>query len=207
MRKNTSETSSTTRCISLNWRSLNSFLNLLTLTRFSRRVCFEELLYPWSIHSYNLHRAFSYHALVFLGLLGGREHPTRLYSHPGLSCHLARERRKQWLLCGTLGGRWRRKWELQREKGWTGIERDWYWLRERVKKRGQVKREIGEMEWVSEGAASSLQSRSWPPSSSAEHSSALGEEERVGSPLRPLSGHTVRLEAGLCDGGPRRKYY
>lgn len=50
-----------------------------------------------------------------------------------------------------------------------------------------------------EGAAASLQSRSWPPSSSAEHSLALGEEERV-ERLRYalLTGHTVQLEAGLC---------
>lgn len=32
------------------------------------------------------------------------------------------------------------------------------------------------------------QSRSWPPSSSAERSSALGEEERVGTPLRLFIG-------------------
>lgn len=43
------------------------------------------------------------------------------------------------------------------------------------------------MEWE-EGAAASFQSRTWPQSSSAERSLALGEEERVESPLRPFNG-------------------
>ena len=67
--------------------------------------------------------------------------------------------------------------------------------RESVQKKRRRERETGEM-----GGERAQQSRSWPPSSSAERSSALGEEERVGTLLRPLSGHTVRLEAGLCDG-------
>ena len=37
-----------------------------------------------------------------------------------------------------------------------------------------------------EGAAASPQSWSWPPSSSAERSLALGEEERVETLLRPF---------------------
>lgn len=73
--------------------------------------------------------------------------------------------------------------------------------RERVKKKKKrhrkSERDTGELE--REGAAASLQSGSWPPSSSAEHSLALGEEERVETLLRPFSGS--HSSAGGCGSG------
>lgn len=87
-------------------------------------------------------------------------------------------------------------------KGCMGTERDWYCERERVKKKEKERhrkseRDTGELE--REGAAASLQSGSWPPSSSAEHSLALGEEERVETLLRPFIGS--HSSAGGCGGG------
>lgn len=81
-----------------------------------------------------------------------------------------------------VGGVWEGETERERgiEKGWVGMERDWYRLRESLKR----DRRNG----VREGAAVSLQSRTWPLSSSAEHSLALGEEERVETTLRPFIG-------------------
>lgn len=72
--------------------------------------------------------------------------------------------------------------------------------RERVKKKERHRkseRDTGELE--REGAAASLQSGSWPPSSSAEHSLALGEEERVETLLRPFIGS--HSSAGGCGSG------
>lgn len=86
--------------------------------------------------------------------LRGVRRPSRLHSHPGLSCHVAPK--EQWLLCGTLGG-----------GGRGGL--DGYGERLALTMRE------GERE-----------SRTWTPSSSAERSSALGEEERVEAPLRPF---------------------
>lgn len=68
--------------------------------------------------------------------------------------------------------------------------------RERVKKKKKrhrkSERDTGELE--REGAAASLQSGSWPPSSSA-----LGEEERVETLLRPFIGS--HSSAGGCGSG------
>lgn len=102
-----------------------------------------------------------------------------------------------------VGGR-RRKWGRQkRVKGCMGTERDWYCVRGRELKKKKKERhrkserDTGELE--REGAAASLQSGSWPPSSSAEHSLALGEEERVETLLRPFIGS--HSSAGGCGSG------
>ncbi len=71
----------------------------------------------------------------FLSLLRGTQHPARLCSHPGLSCHVARKHGEQWLLCGTQGGGGG-ECETRRERGWTGIrERLVLTMRESKKKR------------------------------------------------------------------------
>lgn len=57
---------------------------------------------------------------------------------------------------------------------------------EKVRDRERLVLTVGERE--RERAAASFQSRTWPPSSSAERSLALGEEERVETLLRPLNG-------------------
>lgn len=139
--------------------------------------------------SYNRHCGFSILSLC-------------IYSKPGLGCHAAREHREQWLQCGTLGGGGAEEKVRQTEEseGLHGYrERLVLCERERVKKERHRKseRDTGELE--REGAAASLQSGSWPPSSSAEHSLALGEEERVETLLRPFIGS--HSSAGGCGSG------
>lgn len=133
----------------------------------------------------------------FLSLFRGTEHPTCLYSHRGLSCHIDRKHREQWLLCETLGGEEeQKKRERVTERGGLDWER---LVLTQSKKKKKVKKQE---KWSERGR----ESRNWPPSSSVEHSWLW--ERRRGWRLHYtlLSGHTVQLKPGLCDGGWACKY-